>query len=1008
MSFIENIFRTAHEINEMLGGNAISDVSPRGITVIQDKTEQKPERKAIFTLDLSLVTIFEIHGTRHHYNNETTIATLLSIATSLKSSMKLRGHTLQVCMHHDRKSAKRLVNEIMDPFSRASLSLGIDTSILTDDWTNVMSRFTANEKVYFAVWTHPEILGKSILKSELKKRKISYVSSDCTNTSTPLKALHTHHLTVLSSVNKAFTAERLIYEELTAENGVKSMRMMVDENYTTNEWEPWQANKNRMPSRPTIQYDSKNYEWIMPEHLGHQIVPRDFEVIDTNIVYIGDKLHYPFMCKLMPKEPIGFKSGFFSEAIRNTFPWRITWTIRGGGKINKIKSVIATVLNRTSSNNRKINDAYDTINTYVEKEEGVPVDVQVSYDTWIDAPIITNETIANLKRQQAQFAGIIQSWGTQEVVNIVGDPSKVFFSSIPGINWESPAPPTLMPIEDVFSYLPIADRAASPWKVGMPLRTPDGKLYPYMPMSTQQASWITFGFAQMGSGKSVLSNVGNYCYVFNPELPDIPFLYIIDVGLSSFGFVELIRSNLPENKKHYACAFTLDNNLDHGINVFDTRLGCPTPTKAQYDFLVNFLTLLATPVGDPTAPEGIHEFVKSCIRFVYSKCSIQKAPKIYEKGSDTRVDKWIDETGYKVDNKTTWWEIVEILFRKNETLLAGYAQRHAVPILVDISEAANDPIIRREYMSIKMSSTGEALPDFFNRRITEVINSNPILRSVTKFDIGEARIASIDLDKFKGSSPEDRKLMAIMFMVSQHITAGKFYQDETDLRSVPKLYKEFHAKKIKLLKSLPKMLVIDELHRITQKGKGEKFNVVADQFIGDLCSRARESRKWGVAYSLWSQIFYDIPEEIIKLASTVYICGINTYKEAEEIQKIYDMVPEMADAMYRLPPPGPEGSSMLAWYRTKDGTYYHILTLTIGLYMLWALSSTKDERNIREALSKEFGFGKALDILVKLYPTNISKIIEERQLEESKKGSGVNVLDEIIKECINYGHAHYN
>lgn len=1010
---IDALFNVSHSLTESFGGSAISNILPIGVSDIRketkedtpqdsyDKDKKEGSGRFIYCKDSSFVTMFEIHGTKHHYNSEMTRTALLRFANSIKSSMKEEGHTLQICMHHDRKRAPAILNALMDPMERAAKALNIDTKIITDDWKKVLAQYTAGEFIYIVAWTHPDILVPSILKEEKKKKEkrvqASSIQSGCQNPLYIIEALDAKHTTIVSNINTALNATGLVFTEYGPEKATRAMRSMLDEEFTHPEWKPWlQEGTNTMPSMHKA-YDDFSHEWFMPESLSHQIAPREAQVIDDKMVLIGNRLHYPFLTELMPQEIIGFRNGFFNEAITHSFPWRITWTLRGGQKISRLNSAIAQVCNLFSATNKKINNAYAYMKDYMENQDGTAITAQITYDTWVDTPLLSREDIAKVKTQQSQFAGAIQAWGTQQVVNITGDPYKALISSIPGLNWQSPAVPTLLPIEDAFSLMPLMDRAASPWESGIPLRTPDGKVYPYNPMSTKQAAWVTFGVAPMGQGKSVYANVENYSFIFNPDLPDVPYLYIIDVGASSSGLIKMIQESLPKNKKHLACGFTLDDNIDQSINLFDTELGCREPFSEHLSFLENFIVLLATPVNEKDPYDGIKSFAKLCIEHAYRMTGKVK-PKVYKTGLNKEIDEWLINDGYKITSKTTWWQIVDHLFASGEKLLAGKAQRHAVPLLEDIGAASNESTIRTGYLGIEMP-TKESLPDFFFRRIQDSLKDFPVLSGYTRFDIGEARIASIDLDRFKSPGAEGEKRMAIMFMAAQQVMAGKFYQDETDLVKVPALYKEHQRKRIKSIKELPKRLSMDEVHRIT-KSKG----AVASQFVGDICTRARESRKWGVSFSFWSQIYEDIPEEIIALTTTLYIFGVANLKEAEKIAQTYGMTPEIANAMTELPPPGSQGSSLLAYFKTKDAKpYYHILTLTIGLYMLWALSSTKNERNIRDILTKEFGFGKALSILVKKYPQNISGIIEERQRELSNRGESGDVVADIIKECIEYG-----
>lgn len=55
-------------------------------------------------------------------------------------------------------------------------------------------------------------------------------------------------------------------------------------------------------------------------------------------------------------------------------------------------------------------------------------------------------------------------------------------------------------------------------------------------------------FAPMGYGKSVFMNYSNLSLILSPDLSELPFISIIDVGPSSRGLISLIRNALPPEK----------------------------------------------------------------------------------------------------------------------------------------------------------------------------------------------------------------------------------------------------------------------------------------------------------------------------------------------------------------------------------------------------------------------------------------------------------------------------
>lgn len=132
----------------------------------------------------------------------------------------------------------------------------------------------------------------------------------------------------------------------------------------------------------------------------------------------------------------------------------------------------------------------------------------------------------------------------------------------------------------------------------MLLRTPDGKMMPYTPLSSKQASWIELGAAPMGGGKSVFLNTINLAFILQPGLIEMVWLSILDIGPSSSGLIHLIRSVLPPNLKHLAAYHRLRMESRYAFNPFDTPLGCRKPLPSHVGVLVNLLSLFATPLDN--------------------------------------------------------------------------------------------------------------------------------------------------------------------------------------------------------------------------------------------------------------------------------------------------------------------------------------------------------------------------------------------------------------------------
>ncbi len=242
--------------------------------------------------------------------------------------------------------------------------------------------------------------------------------------------------------------------------------------------------------------------------------------------------------------------------------------------------------------------------------------LRVAASTW--AP---EGDIRLLRSRTAQLAKAIEGWGSCDVSEVCGDPFDGVCSSMLGVTPDSVAPASVAPLSDVLYMLPIF-RPSSPWEHGAILfRTPDGKPWPYQPGSSEQTTWIDLVFARPGSGKSVLSNAINLALCLSSGIQRLPRIAIIDIGPSSSGLISLLKEALPPAQRHFAAYHRLRMTPEFAINPFDTQLGYRFPTPQERSFLVNFITLLGTPVGAEKSYDGITDMAGIVVDEMYKDLS---------------------------------------------------------------------------------------------------------------------------------------------------------------------------------------------------------------------------------------------------------------------------------------------------------------------------------------------------------------------------------------------------
>jgi intracellular multiplication protein IcmB len=951
--------------------------------------------------DASMATVLELGGLLKMAGVNEFNQLVRSLKTALASRMSTSGHAMQVVVQGDPEQTDDDIMGAIDPSRITAKKLGMDmrsTNSIMDDWAHSLSNYCCSEKVWFVLWTRPFKLSK--VEAKTAGKRLAKTIPEATygkgmqEVGKIMTAIQDDHESFVSAVVDAFKNQSMSIRVYDCQEALWWIRNSVDSPWTDKKWKariPGTKYGMKLPEPD----EEENIMSMFYPSLAKQVFPRDAEDIGDKFLCVGDKIHAPMIMELGPQDPRPFQV-LFRELKGKKLPWRISFLIEPDGlKSLTWKSVLASVLAVTSSVNRQFNKAKKELEKQALNGEHI-LRLRVCFDTWIDAPgnmddaDALNDSLSRLKNRASQLASKIQGWGACDTGETVGAPLLGFSATVPAMMPSSPAPSTAAPINDVLTMLPIT-RPASPWRDGsVLLRSPDGKVWPYAQGSSKQAAWISIGFAPMGSGKSVWLNTTNFGFLTMAGLSRLPWLSIIDIGPSSKGLVSLMQAMFPAHMKHLFAYYRLRMEPEYAYNPFDTPLGSRKPLPAQKTFLVNLLSLFATPLDANAPQDGIPGIARAVIEEAYDEFSDERNAKSYTEGIDEEVDEVIKSLGIVTDELTSWWEIVDELYDAGHIREAILAQRYAVPLLADVAGFARRDKITSMYKHT--TPGGEPISGFFWRSCIEAISSYPILKEPTRFDIGEAQVVSLDLDEVapKGG-PTAQRQSGVMFMLAREILAGRFFMMPEDVKHFPERYKRYHGERINKLRQDPKKLCVDEFHRAS-KGGGP----VVEQFIGDIKTAARESRKWNLFIDLYSQDEGDFPEELVELAFSIFILGRGTEEGIDRLVKKFGLNPAARYAVSKLTKPGRAGSEMVALFKTDEGMVIQNLMSTIGQQMLWAFSSTTEDTQVRNALYERLGVGTTLGILGELYPGTIKPEVERRKQQASEDSR--DVIEELIDE----------
>jgi intracellular multiplication protein IcmB len=960
--------------------------------------------------DGSLMSVVRIDGSKTLIGSKNFFNNIVDpLDGALAQPFSQKTHMIQFYFVQDPERTESEIRRYLEPAAETLDRLGLDMHDMLEERVRNLSKWTNYEACYLVLWTRPNGVSKADIKYDAKKKAESFknVTAPINRSQNPLaamSALHDRHNSFVDGMVADLSRCGLATKLLNAHDACREIRGSVDPDWTAPEWKPFLPGDKMTPQLRKGFLEAEEWDIVWPK-LGQQLAPRSATILSDSQVQVGNLIYAPIYIDLFPRDPKPFRDLFNRLNSRN-LPWRASFLLEGDGLSSLgMKKLFASILGFAGGDNRLINQSIETLGQLKNEAETI-VKIRACFCTWGSA-----SDPDEVGRRSSDLARAVEAWGACDVSEITGDPVAGLASSALGYSYSSIGTPAAAPLKDALSMMPLG-RPSSPWSSGaVTFRSPDGKLLPYQPGSPLQTTWISLIFAKPGSGKSVLLNMTNLALCLSPGLKRLPRIAIVDIGPSSSGLISLLQEALPLGKKHLAAYHRLKMTLEFAVNPFDTQLGCRFPSSLERQFLINFLTLLVTDVSMPTPPTGMPGLATMVVDEMYRKSADKELPHPFARGIELRVDEVIDKLGLHLDKKTTWWEVVDELFVNGYVHEASIAQRHAVPTLADAALAAQDEKIKNTYGKVEID-TKEDLITAFNRMVSDATNFYPILSRPTAFDIGEARVVSLDLDEVaKTGGPVADRQTSVMYMLARFILAKDFYITENAINEMPypahldcpprvpqQAYKDHHRLRIEEIREDLKRVCYDEFHRTS------KAQTVRDQILIDM----REGRKWGVDVTLASQALEDFDPTMMEFATGIFVMDGGNAQTVEKIAKVFpfDDPAEKMALQYAVHGPKKGGGTFLAKFSTIHGWYSMLLTSTLGPIELWAFSTTAEDVAIRNKLYKKLGPKTARKVLAQRYNGGSARgDVDERKEKLRNTGvnidsDGANIIDIIVEELM--------
>lgn len=942
--------------------------------------------------DGSLVSLWALEGSRKVVGEEELEELLSAWSGGLNNLFLGQGHALHLVYERDPGDGVEVARTAVRRQAARARWAGLDLEDVFAERVERVGSFLAREWCIVAAWTRPSCLlveqarrDRAQAVKRLKRWAARAWAAQCPEG--VYRSLPARHGAFEAAIEEAVSTSAVSMRRLGALEALRWVRRAI--NGPEAAGEAWRADIPGVARHPPREGSAAEGSLWAP--LAEQLIAAEPEISGES-VRLGGRVYAPLDMALGPRVSRPFRELLW-RVVEAGAPVRFSILIEGGGggPGGTWKRAAAGVLGWSAHENRLIKEVFDALGEREADGEAI-VRVRMGWLTWA-RPGEDEE----LDRRKWRVMQACESWGELSVSALTGDPLEAFAGSVPGLGCAGTGETAAAPLVECLRLLPW-DRPASVARSGHAFRSTDGKLLLHGEAHTGVGFDVVYGIP--GRGKSVLMNALSLAFVLKEGVEGLPWNVTIDIGPSSQGLISLLREAMPAQRRHEVGWYRLSLTERDAINPFDTQLGCRHPLPAERAFLMNLLTLVLTRPGEEGMPDGVRDAIGMAIDAAYSLRAGERAgsePNVYARGQVPEVDAAIARGAVHLDERSTWWEVVDRLFEAGEERGAMLAQRLAVPVLMDLVTTVRDQPIQDLIGAATYGTTGsESVTAATVRILTGTASRWPNLVSRTRFDVGGVRVAALDLSEVAahGSAEADRQT-AVMYLLARHALIRHWSMRDDMLDYVPEPFRAWHAQRVREAAETPKRLCFDEFHRAGQ----------APAVIAQVERDAREARKQRVEIVVASQKLEDFGERLTSLATRFWVLGSGR-KESDisEVGEVFGLGGSVREVLRnRLTGPREDGAPVLVMLGETD-RIEQLVWNTLGPIELWALTTKPVDVALRARMYERVEPKRARALLARRYPSGSAALDVARRMrraeelgrnEEAREGA---VLDDIAVE----------
>lgn len=967
--------------------------------------------------DGTMLSFYKLSGYGSILNDRDKLRASKVLEERLKGYFLKPGHQIQLVDLSDPSLTRRRVQKSMQPSLDELKRIGLGNALFTTDYMEHVIRNSVWKEQFLVVKTSPISIQDQVFSSSQpesdderaerldKERFVSAILEKKSKdqglflSSTDVETLGQHKVFAKTAYS-AFAGIGSIIKSMDVNEGLRIQKEAFYGDMTPENWIPNLVGLD-IVSQP--QTDNTNTASLKEPDIAAQVLTsgaRD-DSLPVDVMQLGERYYSTVSLIMGQPGEVGKSDGLESmksyAALLAMLPPDLGYITSINiesepfktleYKVDKVYVGMSGILPFTD--NYQIRKARTAIEN--RHKERIEISVYMTMTVTVHA-----KTLDELSKNKRTLLSALDAWGGAKFRHIEMDKFQGVISTAPGATVRPGLTRVLESLSAAFYQSPLF-MDGIPYESGfLHFITDQRRPFPMEEQSSKNINFNAYTCGQSGTGKSTLLTLFNLALLAKPKVnPDlqgeIPLIFNVDFGKTSFGFTKMTQRLADESKKHLFMCHDMSTNEDSAYNVHDLPLGRKRPTMRHKGAIVRFLAVLICGVEGNTASgfklkdEDMVPMISFFVDEVYNMLDDNNSPHMFDpfQFRHEKTLQALKNAGITPTQSRSYHSLADELMLKDPRSAwhAIILRRYAMPKLSDYSLLlSTKPELAKRYAEYSLGGKAN-YKDHFLRRLAEVTKEFPCFNLPTRINVDLARMISIDIKAVCGED-EYRKavfgsLCLLMFMTKKENSA----ESDDFFHDVDQQYLPYLKRLNNINRFLPGVLNIEEAH------------VLINLFEPVLNDAQRQNRKANWGLKTYSQRITDPSDVFFDLCSAVFV---TSDQAAEEFQPRFNAM-RLTDTEQHIMKSGLSNNitSFMAYIKVvaeKEGDFNSIrirLQALVTSGLIWASNSNQLDAQFFGDTVDKLGFDEAIIRLQNFFPLGrVRQLYEKSWIKDAAATRG--------------------